>query len=60
MGLNANIIVQEFINEAGGSDIRGFVIGDKCVASMKRTGKAGEFRSDLHRRGTASLINITP
>ena len=59
-GLNANFMVQEFIKEAGGSDLRCFVIGDKVVASMKRTGKEGEFRSNLHRGGTAELVRITP
>jgi ribosomal protein S6--L-glutamate ligase len=59
-GLGANFMVQEFIKEAGGSDIRCLVIGDKVVASMKRQGKEGEFRSNLHRGGSASLIRITP
>ena len=59
-GLNAHFLVQEFIKEAGGSDIRCFVIGDKVVASMKRTAKDGEFRSNLHRGGTAEVIRITP
>ena len=59
-GLGANFMVQEFIKEAGGADIRCFVIGDKVVASMKRQGKEGEFRSNLHRGGTAKLIKITP
>jgi ribosomal protein S6--L-glutamate ligase len=60
MGLKANILTQEFIEEAGGSDIRCLVIGDKVVAAMKRQGKEGEFRSNLHRGGTANLIRITP
>jgi ribosomal protein S6--L-glutamate ligase len=60
MGLRANILVQEFIKEAGGSDIRCFVIGDKVVAAMKRQAKDGEFRSNLHRGGTATLSRITP
>ncbi|MDD5275019.1 MAG: 30S ribosomal protein S6--L-glutamate ligase [Methylovulum sp.] len=60
MGLNANIMVQEFIKEANGSDIRCFVVGDKVVASMKRQSAEGEFRSNLHRGGTASLIRLTP
>ncbi len=59
-GLNANFMVQEFIKEAGGSDMRCFVIGDKVVAAMKRTGKEGEFRSNLHRGGSAQLVRITP
>ncbi|MEF1219800.1 30S ribosomal protein S6--L-glutamate ligase, partial [Photobacterium damselae] len=60
MGLKANIMVQEYIEEAGGADIRCFVIGDKVIASMKRQGAEGEFRSNLHRGGSASLIRITP
>jgi len=60
MGLSANIMVQEFIKEAGGSDIRCFVIGDRIVASMKRQAQAGEFRSNLHRGGEASLVRLTP
>ena len=59
-GLKANFMVQEFIKEAGGSDLRCFVIGDKVVAAMQRTGKEGEFRSNLHRGGTAQLVRITP
>lgn len=59
-GLNANILVQEFIQEAGGADIRCFVVGGKVVAAMKRQGKEGEFRSNLHRGGSANLIKITP
>jgi ribosomal protein S6--L-glutamate ligase len=60
MGLNVNILVQEYIKEAGGADIRCFVIGDRAVAAMKRQAKEGEFRSNLHRGGSASLIRITP
>lgn len=59
-GLNANILAQEFIKEAGGSDIRCFVVGGKVVASIKRQGKEGEFRSNLHRGGSASVCKITP
>jgi ribosomal protein S6--L-glutamate ligase len=59
-GLDANILVQEFIKEAGGMDIRCFVIGDKVVASMKRQGAPGEFRSNLHRGGSADKIRLTP
>ncbi|WP_455207359.1 30S ribosomal protein S6--L-glutamate ligase [Kaarinaea lacus] len=58
--LHANFMVQEYIKEAGGSDIRCFVIGDKVVASMKRQAKEGEFRSNLHRGGTAGLVKLTP
>lgn len=60
MGLKANILVQEFIKEAGGADIRCFVVGDKVVAAMQRKAKEGEFRSNLHRGGSAELIKITP
>lgn len=59
-GLDANILVQEFIKEAGGADLRCFVVGEKVVAAMKRQGKEGEFRSNLHRGGTAELIKLTP
>ncbi len=58
--LDANFLVQEFIKEAGGADIRCLVIGTKVVAAMKRQAKEGEFRSNLHRGGTASLIRLTP
>jgi ribosomal protein S6--L-glutamate ligase len=60
MGLKANILVQEFIKEAGGADIRCLVIDGKVVAAMKRQGKEGEFRSNLHRGGTAELVKLTP
>ncbi|WP_018293913.1 30S ribosomal protein S6--L-glutamate ligase [Mariprofundus ferrooxydans] len=60
MGLNANILVQEFIKEADGADIRCFVVDGKVVAAMKRQGKEGEFRSNLHRGGNATVIRITP
>jgi ribosomal protein S6--L-glutamate ligase len=59
-GLDANILVQEFIKEAGGMDIRCFVIGDKVVAAMKRQGAPGEFRSNLHRGGSAAKVRLTP
>ncbi|HLU06985.1 MAG TPA: 30S ribosomal protein S6--L-glutamate ligase [Woeseiaceae bacterium] len=59
-GLSANFLVQEFIKEADGADIRCFVIGDKVVASMKRQAQEGEFRSNLHRGGSSKLIKITP
>ncbi len=59
-GLKANFMVQEFVKEADGADIRCLVIGDKVVAAMKRQGKEGEFRSNLHRGGTASLVKISP
>ena len=59
-GLKANILVQEFVKEAGGSDIRCLVVGDRVVASMMRSGAEGDFRSNLHRGGKAKSIKITP
>src|SRR5919106_2977152 len=59
LGLKASVLVQEFIKEAEGTDIRCFVIGDKVVAAMKRQGRTGEFRSNIHRGGNATLIKIT-
>lgn len=58
--LDANILVQEFIKEAAGTDIRAFVVGDRVVASMLRRGPPGEFRSNLHRGGTAEKVKLTP
>lgn len=58
--LNAHILVQEFVKEAKGEDIRCLVIGDRVVASMLRKGKEGDFRSNLHRGGSAESIRITP
>jgi len=57
-GLQANILIQEFIEEAKGSDIRVFVIGGKAVAAMKRQGQPGEFRSNLHRGGTSETYEL--
>jgi ribosomal protein S6--L-glutamate ligase len=57
-GLKARIIIQEFIKEAKASDIRAFVINGEVVGAIKRTGKEGEFRSNLHRGGSASLIRL--
>ncbi|WP_445358157.1 30S ribosomal protein S6--L-glutamate ligase [Microbulbifer sp. ANSA005] len=59
MGLKANILVQEFIKEAGGADIRCLVVGGKVAAAMKRQGAEGEFRSNLHRGGSAKLVRLT-
>ena len=59
-GVEANIMVQEFIKEADGTDVRAIVIGGKVVASMQRKGAPGEFRSNLHRGGKAKPIKITP
>jgi ribosomal protein S6--L-glutamate ligase len=60
LGLKANILIQEYIAESSGADIRCLVIGDKVVAAMKRQAMPGEFRSNLHRGGTATLLKITP
>jgi ribosomal protein S6--L-glutamate ligase len=59
-GVEANIMVQEFIKEAEGTDVRAFVIGGKVVAAMQRKGAPGDFRSNLHRGGKAGPIKITP
>ena len=58
-GLKARVIVQEFIKEAGGADIRAFVVDGEVVGAMKRQGKEGEFRSNLHRGGTATILELT-
>lgn len=59
-GANINILVQEFIKEAGGTDIRAFVVGGKVIAAMKRTGAEGDFRSNLHRGGSANVVKLSP
>ena len=59
-GLYANFLVQEFIEEAKGADLRCFVVGDRVVAAMKRQAATGEFRSNLHRGGTAKAVKTTP
>ncbi len=59
-GLEADFLVQEFIKEASGSDIRCFVVGGRVVAAMERKAAAGEYRSNLHRGGTAELIRLRP
>lgn len=59
MGLKADILVQEYIKEAGGADLRCFVVGGKVVAAMKRQGADGEFRSNLHRGGQATLVRLS-
>lgn len=60
LGIDVEIMVQEFIAESRGTDVRCFVVGDKVVAAMQRQGKPGEFRSNLHRGGTAELTKISP
>ncbi|MFO7603350.1 MAG: 30S ribosomal protein S6--L-glutamate ligase [Gammaproteobacteria bacterium] len=57
--LDANFIVQEFISEAAGSDVRCFVLGDKVIAAMQRTAREGEFRSNLHRGGSAEVTKLS-
>lgn len=59
-GANVNILIQEFIKEAGATDIRVIVVGNKVIAAMMRTGAEGDFRSNLHRGGSAKQIKITP
>ena len=58
-GLNANMLIQEFIAEAGGADIRAFVVNGKVVGAMKRQGAEGEFRSNLHQGGSATAVKLT-
>ena len=58
-GLNANFLVQQYIKESKGADIRAFVVGGKVVGAMKRQGKPGEFRSNLHRGGTSTVIKLS-
>lgn len=60
LGLNVNIMVQEYIKESGGEDLRCFVVGDRVVAAIRRTAKDGDFRSNIHRGGTAVPEKITP
>lgn len=57
--LNTRVILQEFIEEAGGADIRAFIVNGKVVGAMKRQGKEGEFRSNLHRGGQANIIKLS-
>jgi ribosomal protein S6--L-glutamate ligase len=57
-GLYANFLVQEFIREANGADIRCFVVGGRVVAAMRRQGREGEFRSNLHRGGSATPAQL--
>ena len=58
-GAKVNILIQEFIKEAGSTDIRALVVGGKVIAAMQRTGAEGDFRSNLHRGGSAKAIKIT-
>ena len=58
--MDANFIVQEYIKESAGSDVRAFVVGGKVIAAMRRTGAPGDFRSNLHRGGSAEAVKLTP
>jgi ribosomal protein S6--L-glutamate ligase len=58
-GLEARVIVQEFIKEAKGADLRALIVDGHIVGAMKRQGKEGEFRSNLHRGGSANIIKLT-
>ncbi len=58
--LDANILVQEFVKESAGRDIRAFVVGRRVVAAMERRSQPGEFRSNLHRGGSAQMVKLTP
>lgn len=58
-GLKARIIVQEFIKEAKATDLRAFIVDGKVVGAIRRTGQEGEFRSNLHRGGTAELVKLS-
>ena len=60
MGVKSNILIQEFIKEAGGSDLRCLVVDGKVIAAMQRTAPEGEFRSNIHRGGSAQLVKLTP
>lgn len=59
-GVRVDVLVQEYIKEAKGRDIRCFVLGDEVIAAMQRSAKPGEFRSNLHLGGTAEMVELTP
>ena len=59
-GVRVDVLVQEYIKEAKGRDIRCFVVGDEVIAAMQRSAKPGEFRSNLHLGGTAEMVELTP
>jgi len=58
-GLYANFLVQEFVREAKGADLRCFVVGGKVVAAMQRQAPEGDFRANIHRGGSASAVELT-
>ena len=55
-----NVLIQRFVAESKGRDIRAFVVGDRVVAAMRRRGQRDEFRSNVHRGGTTEVVEITP
>ncbi len=59
-GMNQNLLVQEYIRESSGRDVRALIVGGQVVAAMRRTALAGEFRSNIHRGGAGSLIDLEP
>ncbi len=59
-GLGQNILIQEFVPESQGRDIRALVVGDRVVAAMRRIARVGEFRSNLHRGGEGRLVQLSP
>jgi ribosomal protein S6--L-glutamate ligase len=59
LGLDTNILVQEFIKESAGTDVRAFVVGGKVIAAMQRQAPEGDFRSNLHRGGTPSVVRLS-
>lgn len=58
-GIDANMLIQEYIKESKGADIRAFIVGGEVIGAMKRQGAKGEFRSNIHRGGTATTIELT-
>ena len=60
MGVKSNILIQEFIKESKGSNLRCFVVGGKVIAAMQKTAAPGEFRSNLHCGGSSELVKLTP
>ena len=59
-GLSAHILVQEFIKESEGEDIRAFVVGNKVIAAMRRKAAKGEFRANIHRGGKSESVDLSP
>ena len=59
-GANQNVLLQKFVKESKGRDVRAFVVGDKVVAAMRRSAKPGEYRSNVHRGGTTEAVELSP